>query len=330
MDIDQAIKEAEELLLQAKTAEIKDALRKSYYELLKRKYSESKELKENDGHDEHLPLQKLPKVMEKITKLHALRKFKIDEDIIRELYRNHKGRVHEFFMSLAKYLPKYFENNKEMLEYIRNKSYVGLRVKVIYSKNHEDQMDEYFVPHNHKRRYLAQSLSDLSDIMIDQMPIIEEQITEFIRNGSGYVVTGIKSVKLEVTRLNQVFEELVDMFRFIHGYREEEVLSILETKIISAFGNAYIVLFTQIQGDMIIENIPEIFRQQSYNNLWTVMVLIRVSSNMVIRSRVEGLMHFGATQSFFAPRHFLSQILPRASGHYFETLLFMPFGLSTF
>jgi hypothetical protein len=71
-------------------------------------------------------------VVEKITKLHALRKFKIDEDIIRELYQNHKGRVHEFFISLAKYLPKYFENNKEMLDYIKNKSYVGLRVKVIF------------------------------------------------------------------------------------------------------------------------------------------------------------------------------------------------------
>jgi hypothetical protein len=97
----QAIKEAEELVLQAKTAEIKDALRKSYYELLRRKYGdpkesrESKESRELEEH-EHLPLEKLPKVVEKITKLHALRKFKIDEDIIRELYRNHKGRVHEF------------------------------------------------------------------------------------------------------------------------------------------------------------------------------------------------------------------------------------------
>jgi nucleoside diphosphate kinase len=45
--------------------------------------------------------------MEKITKLHALRKFKIDEDTIREFYGNYKGRVHEFFTHLAKYLPKY-------------------------------------------------------------------------------------------------------------------------------------------------------------------------------------------------------------------------------
>jgi hypothetical protein len=60
-------------------------------------------------------------------------------------------------------------------------------------------VDEYFVPHNHKRKYLAQSLSDLTEIMIDQVPIVEGQIAEFIRNGSCYVVTGIKSVKLEVT-----------------------------------------------------------------------------------------------------------------------------------
>jgi hypothetical protein len=132
-------------------AEIKDALRKYYYELLRQKYGEPKEMKESREsrepreqresresreprepkepkesgkleEREHLPLQKLSKVVEKLTKLHALRKFKIDEDTIGELYRNHKGGVHEFFISLAKYLPKYFENNKEMLDYIRNKS----------------------------------------------------------------------------------------------------------------------------------------------------------------------------------------------------------------
>jgi hypothetical protein len=44
---------------------------------------------------------------------------------------------------------------------------VGLRVKVVYSKDHEDQVDEYFVPRRHKRQYLAQSLFDLTEIMID-------------------------------------------------------------------------------------------------------------------------------------------------------------------
>jgi hypothetical protein len=217
-----AIREAEEFLFQAKTEEIRELLRRKYFELLKRKYEgtsetkvseevrepresgESRESREPEEPREpeeleNLLLEKLPKVVEKITKLHVLRKFKIDEDTIQEFYRNHKGRIHEFFIHLAKYLPKYFENNKEMLEYNQNKCYVGLLVKVIYSKDHEDQVDEYFVPHRHKRRYLAQSLADLTEIMIDQVPIIEGNITEFIRNGSGYVVTGIKSVKLEVT-----------------------------------------------------------------------------------------------------------------------------------
>jgi hypothetical protein len=68
--------------------------------------------------------------------------------------------------------------------------------EVIYSKDHEEQVDEYFVPHRHKRRYLAQSLTVLTEIMIDQVPIIEGNIAEFIRNGSGHIVTGIKSVKI--------------------------------------------------------------------------------------------------------------------------------------
>jgi hypothetical protein len=96
-------------------------------------------------------------------------------------------------------LTEYFENNKEFLAYIKNKSYVGLRVKVIYSKNYEEQVEEYIIPHNKKRRYLAQDLDDLTNIMIDQAPIVEGQIAEFIRNGSGYVISGVKSVKLEVT-----------------------------------------------------------------------------------------------------------------------------------
>jgi hypothetical protein len=70
---------------------------------------------------------------------------------------------------------------------------------VIFSKDVEDMTEEYFVPHGHKRRYLAQTLDDLREIMFLQVPIIEGEIVEFIRNESGYIVTGIKSVKLEVT-----------------------------------------------------------------------------------------------------------------------------------
>jgi hypothetical protein len=155
---------------------------------------------------------------------------------------------------------------------------VGLRVKVIYSKDNEDQVDEYFVPHRHKRRYLAQSLSDLTEIMIDQVPIVEEQIAEFIRNGSGYVVTGIKSVKLEVTP-------------FKPGIRK---------------ARGYIPLYPWLQNRRGIVNIrnkdnmcfwkclyramvPDVHRNYSrdvstinYRNLWTHIILIPGSSKMVI------------------------------------------------
>jgi hypothetical protein len=70
-------------------------------------------------------------------------------------------------------------------------------VKVIFSKDHH-QVEGYIVPHNRKRRYLAQRLVDLTDIVMDQAIIIEGQIAEFVRSGSGYIVSGIKSVKLEV------------------------------------------------------------------------------------------------------------------------------------
>jgi hypothetical protein len=93
---------------------------------------------------------------------------------------------------LAKYLPKYFEINAEMLKYIRNKSYVSVRIKVKFLKDGEEQIDEYFIPHEHNRKYLAQTLSDLTKIMMEQVPIIRENIAEFLRCGSGYVFGGYK------------------------------------------------------------------------------------------------------------------------------------------
>jgi hypothetical protein len=216
MDIDRAIEEAEKLLLQANTPEVKNVLRKTYLELLKKKFgelSESEEPKEpkepkepekpNDSEKSDEPKeQEEPKKPEpeEQKELHAVRKFKIDKDIIQEIFKQQQGRVYDFFKYLAKYLQGYFKNNKEMQEYIKNKCYVALRVKVVYSKGDgEEQVCEYFVPHQHKRIYLAQRLSDLTDIMIDQFSIIDGDIAEFIRNGSGYVVTGIESIKLEVT-----------------------------------------------------------------------------------------------------------------------------------
>jgi hypothetical protein len=134
---------------------------------------------------------------------------------------------------------------------------VGLRVKVIFSKNHEDQVDEYFVPHNLKRRYLAQNLSDLTNIMIDQAPIVEGQIAEFIRKGSGYVISGIKSVKLEVTPFKPGIRRArgyIPLYPWLQ--RRRGIINIRKTKITSAFGNACIVRWYQ----MFIEIIPEMYR----------------------------------------------------------------------
>jgi hypothetical protein len=72
-------------------------------------------------------------------------------------------------------------------------------VKVIFSREKEEHVEEYIVPHNRKRRYLAQRLADLTDIVIDQAIEVESRISKFVRCGSNYVATGIKSVKLEVT-----------------------------------------------------------------------------------------------------------------------------------
>jgi hypothetical protein len=118
-NLNRAIREAEKFLTQAESEEIRELLRRKYYELLKRKYEGSvdpKDTKESSesSEPENLPQNGLPKVVEKLTKLHALRKFKIDEDTIREFYQRYKGRIHEIFVHLAKYLPKYFENNKEL------------------------------------------------------------------------------------------------------------------------------------------------------------------------------------------------------------------------
>jgi hypothetical protein len=63
---------------------------------------------------------------------------------------------------------------------------------VRFLKDGEEQVDEYFVPHGHERKYLAQTLSDLTKIMMEQVPIIRESISTFLRYGSGYVFGGYK------------------------------------------------------------------------------------------------------------------------------------------
>jgi hypothetical protein len=46
---------------------------------------------------------------------------------------------------------------------------------------------------------LAQSLEDLSRIFKEHIPMIEASISEFLRDGSGYIVGGIKSISFELT-----------------------------------------------------------------------------------------------------------------------------------
>jgi hypothetical protein len=90
--------------------------------------------------------------------------------MIDKILKNSQGQAHGFFVHLADILPKYFENDEEMRKYRKNKCYVGLRVKAKFTKDgdkKEEEEDEYFVPHYHKRRYLAQSLEDLREIMLD-------------------------------------------------------------------------------------------------------------------------------------------------------------------
>lgn len=83
----------------------------------------------------------------------------------------------------------YFEDNKEFLAYIKNHGFIGLSVKVIFSKDARKEVNRFFVPPNKKRKYLAQSLDDLTNnIIMEQTSIIESGIAKFIRHGSRYIV----------------------------------------------------------------------------------------------------------------------------------------------
>jgi hypothetical protein len=202
--LEQEMREIEELLPRVKGEELRRALQEKYFELLKKESEEMESEAESEAEPKVEPETKAevePKEKEG-EKLHGIKKFKIDEALIDKILKNSQGQAHDFFVHLADILPKYFENDEEMRKYIKNKCYVGLRVKAKFTKEgdeKEDEEDEYFVPHHHKRRYLAQSLEDLREIVLDQVPKVEEEIGEFVRNGSGYILSGIKSVKLEVT-----------------------------------------------------------------------------------------------------------------------------------
>jgi hypothetical protein len=207
--LEREMREIEELLPQVKGEELRRTLQEKYYELLKKKLKKESEEMESEEVESEVESEAEPKVEHEVEpkekegeKLHGIKKFKIDKALIDKILKNSQGQAHDFFVHLADILPKYFEDDEEMRKYIKNKCYVGLRVKAEFTKDgdeKEDEEDEYFVPHHHKRRYLAQSLEDLREIVLDQVPKIEGEIGDFVRNGSGYILSGIESVKLEVT-----------------------------------------------------------------------------------------------------------------------------------
>jgi hypothetical protein len=284
--IDQAIEETERLLLQAKSAEVKKSLRRTYFELLKKKFGDTKDEEDKGSKKDEedkgpLPCPAQVKETEGPVKLHALRKFKIDHDTIQEIFQNKKAEFMSFFISLAKFLPDYFGNNKEFMTYIKNSCYAGLRVKDIFSKEHEEQVEEYIIPHNKKRRYLAQHVDDLTNIMIDQAPIIEGNIAEFIRNGSGYVVTGIKSVKLEVTPFKPGIRKARGYIPLYPWLQRRRGIVNIRNKDNRCFWKC---LYRALVPDK-HRNYSRDVRRNSYRNLWTNTTLIPRYSRTATQQR---------------------------------------------
>jgi hypothetical protein len=202
--LEREMREIEELLPEVKNEEIRKTLGEKYYVLLKKKLKKESEETESEASEPEVEPEEKQEVEpeEKEEKLHGIKKFSIDKETIEKLFESNEGAVHGFMIDLADMLPEYFENNEEMKKYIKNKCYVALRVKTNFCREGDEKdehVDEYFAPHHHKRKFLAQNLEDLQRIMKEHIPMIEGEIAEYVRNGSGYIVSGIKSVKLEVT-----------------------------------------------------------------------------------------------------------------------------------
>jgi hypothetical protein len=212
----------EKIYLTTKKKNAHEAMEKQYYAMLKKKYESPKEVKEEPKEEIKEEIKESPKEEikeppkeepkeEPKQELHPIKKFKIDEETIKEIQQKYGTRDINILNHLAEYLPKYFENNKEMQQYIQNKSFVSIRVKTKLLKDGREDTHEFFNFHDHDRNNLAQSLQDLTTIMKNQVPNIVEEVANFIRAGSGYVFGGIKSVKLELT-------PYVIGIHKIHGY----------------------------------------------------------------------------------------------------------------
>jgi hypothetical protein len=204
---DKRIREFAKLLAQVEDEENFKLLLKNFYSLLKEKFEKkTKKLKKPEETEETIEedieedVEETPKKEEE--KMHAIRKFKIDEETLDRIFKENNGLVLPFFSSIVKILSNYFKDNQEMMKYINSKCYVSTRTKTEFKKEAEGidtQIDEVFIPHKRSRKNLAQTLEDLSRIFKEQIPIIEAKISEFIRNGSGYIVSGIKSISFELT-----------------------------------------------------------------------------------------------------------------------------------
>jgi hypothetical protein len=188
----------EKIFLNTKKKDAHEAMEKHYYAILKKKYEGTKETPKEVLEEVKEPPKEPPNEPPKQV-LHPIKKFKIDEETLKSIEQKVGTRDIKILTHLAEYLPKYFENNKEMQQYIQNKSFVSIRVKTKFLKDGREEIHEFLNFHEHDRENLAQSLNDLTEIMKNQVPIIVEEVANFIRAGSGYVFGGLKSVKLELT-----------------------------------------------------------------------------------------------------------------------------------
>jgi hypothetical protein len=180
----------ENIYLNTTKKDAHEVLEKNYYAILKKKYEGVKEVPKEVKEEVKEEIKEAPKEVKE--ELHPIKKFKIDEKTLKAIQQKIGTIDVKILTHLAEYLPKYFENDKEMQHYIQNKVYVSIRVKTKFFKDGREEIHEFLNFHDHDRENLAQSLNDLTVIMKNQIPTIIEEVANFVRAGSGYVFGGIK------------------------------------------------------------------------------------------------------------------------------------------
>jgi hypothetical protein len=124
----------EKIYLNTKKKDAQELLEKQYYAMLKKKYEGTKEPPKEPPKEVLEEVKEPPKEPPK-QELHPVKKFKIDEETIKAIQQKSGKRDIKILNHLAEYLPKYFENDKEMQQYIQNKSFVSIRVKTKFFKD---------------------------------------------------------------------------------------------------------------------------------------------------------------------------------------------------